>query len=38
MEAVILSKEQFNNLQGFPRRNKTKIENQNKKPQEVIYR
>ncbi|HRG01285.1 MAG TPA: helix-turn-helix domain-containing protein [Bacteroidia bacterium] len=36
MEAVILSKEQFNTLAGSIEEIKTKIDNQNKKPQEVF--
>ena len=36
MEAVILSKEQFNVLTGSIEEIKTKIDNQNKKPQEVF--
>ena len=36
MEAIILSKEQFNVLTGSIEEIKTKIDNQNKKPQEVF--
>lgn len=36
MEAVILSKEQFNNLQNILEEVKTKIDNISKKPQEVF--
>lgn len=36
MEAVILSKEQFNTLAGSIEEIKTKIDNQNKKPQEIF--
>ena len=36
MEAVILSKEQFNTLTGSIEEIKTKIDNQSKKPQEVF--
>ena len=36
MEAVILSKEQFNTLAGSIEEIKTKIDSQSKKPQEVF--